>query len=107
MIHKLTSYQFMDYKEVAKRLASCGLTPNMFGAVAKELIYDQRLLNDQQCPEPQSQWQFGFGDGLRWLEQEAMKVSAELQQTDPPGNPYRPGSLEWSCWNVGYRAAKH
>jgi len=84
----------MNYKEVAERLASCGLTPNTFGAVAKELIYDIRLINDRQCPNPESQWQFGFGDGLRWLEQEAMKVSAELQQTDPPSNPYTPGSVE-------------
>jgi hypothetical protein len=97
----------MNYKEVAERLASCGLTPNTFGAVAKELIYSQRLINDQQCPNPESQWQFGFGDGLRWLEQEAMKVSAELQQTHPPSNPYKPGSLEWGCWNEGYRTAKH
>lgn len=96
----------MNYKEVAERLASCGLTPNTFGAVTKELIHNARTLNDQQTPDPESSWQVGFGDALRWLEGEAMKVSAQLSHAEPPQNPERPGSLEWSAWNNGYRAGK-
>ena len=72
----------MNYKETAERLASCGLTPDTLGAVILELIRTPVLLNNQQNPHPDSPWQIGFGDALRFLELEAGKVSAELAQLE-------------------------
>ena len=70
----------MNHKEIAERLASCGLTPDTLGAVIVELIRTPVLLNSQQNPNPESSWLIGFGDALRFLEMEAGKVSAELAQ---------------------------
>ena len=77
----------MNYKETAERLASCGLTTDTLGAVIFELIRTPVLLNSQQNPHPDSPWQIGFGDALRFLELEAGKVSAELAQLDPDHIP--------------------
>ena len=87
VIHKPICNQPMNYKETAERLASCGLTPDTLGAVILELIRTPVLLNSQQNPHPDSPWQIGFGDALRFLELEAGKVSAELAQLDPDHIP--------------------
>ncbi len=80
MIHKHLRLQSVNHKETAERLASCGLTPDTLGAVIAELIRTPAMLNRQQNPAPDSSWQIGFGDALRFLELEAGKVSAELAQ---------------------------
>jgi hypothetical protein len=80
VIHKHLRHQPVNHKEIAERLASCGLTPDTLGAVILELIRTPVLLNGQQNPNPDSPWQIGFGDALRFLELEAGKVSAELAQ---------------------------
>jgi hypothetical protein len=64
----------MNYKETAAMLASCGLTPDTFGAVAEALIYQHRRYDAQRDPE--TSWQVGFSDCLRQLEAEAMQISA-------------------------------
>lgn len=64
----------MNHKEIAEQLASCGLTPDTFGAVANALIYQHRRDNAQRDPE--TPWQVGFSDCLRQLEAEAMQISA-------------------------------
>jgi hypothetical protein len=74
VIHKPISYQPMNHKETAAILASCGLTPSSFGAVANALIYQHRRDNAQRDPE--TPWQVGFSDCLRQLEAEAMQISA-------------------------------
>lgn len=64
----------MNNKEIAEQLASCGLTPDTFGAAANALIYQHRRDNAQRDPE--TPWQVGFSDCLRQLEAEAMQISA-------------------------------
>jgi len=64
----------MIYKETAAMLASCGLTPDTFGAVAKALIYDHRAAHPVDKAE--TTWQTGFADCLRQLERDAMQISA-------------------------------
>jgi len=64
----------MNNKEIAEQLASCGLTPDTFGAAANALIYQHRRDNSQRDPE--TPWQVGFSDCLRQLEAEAMQISA-------------------------------
>ena len=71
----------MNYKETAERLASCGLDQHMLGAAIKELLTNPRM-QQSQCPEPDSPWQIGFSDALRFLESEAMKVSAAMPCND-------------------------
>jgi hypothetical protein len=74
VIHKYLCYQSMNNKEIAEQLASCGLTPDTFGAAANALIYQHRRDNAQRDPE--TPWQVGFSDCLRQLEAEAMQISA-------------------------------
>ena len=64
----------MTYKETAAMLASCGLTLDTFGAVAKALIYDHRAAHPVSKAE--TPWQTGFADCLRQLEHDAMQISA-------------------------------
>ena len=71
----------MNYKETAERLASCGLDEHMLGAVIKELLTHPRM-QQSQYPEPDSPWQTGFSDALRFLESEAIKVSAAMPCND-------------------------
>lgn len=80
MIHKLICHHSVNHKEIAERLASCGLTPDTLGAVILELIRTPAMLDRQQNPNPDTPWRVGFGDALRFLELEAGKVSAELAQ---------------------------
>jgi hypothetical protein len=87
MIHKHFCHPSVNHKEIAKRLASCGLTPDTLGAVILELIRTPAMLDRQQNPRPESPWQIGFGDALRFLELEAGKVSAELAQLDSEDLP--------------------
>jgi hypothetical protein len=81
VIRKPISYQSMNYKETAERLASCGLDEHMLGAVIKELLTHPRM-QQSQYPEPDSPWQTGFSDALRFLESEAIKVSAAMPCND-------------------------
>jgi hypothetical protein len=80
VIHKHFCHLSMNHKEIAERLASCGLTPDTLGAVILELIHTPAMVDRQQNSRPDSPWQIGFGDALRFLELEAGKVSAELAQ---------------------------
>ena len=64
----------MTHKETAAMLASCGLTPDTFGSVAKALIYDHRVAHPVDKAE--TPWQTGFADCLRQLERDAMQISA-------------------------------
>jgi hypothetical protein len=62
------------HKETAKMLASCGLTSDTFGAVAKALIYDHRTAHPMANAE--TPWQIGFADCLAQLSREATQISA-------------------------------
>ena len=64
----------MTYKETAEMLASCGLTPDTFGAVATALIFKHRAAHSVDKAE--TPWQTGFADCLRQLERDAMQISA-------------------------------
>ena len=70
----------MTYKETAEMLASCGLSPDTFGAVAKALIYDHRVAHPVDKAE--TPWQTGFADCLRQLERDAMQISAAWPTDD-------------------------
>jgi hypothetical protein len=75
VIHKHLRRKSVNHKETAEMLASCGLTPDTFGAVAKALIYEHRRAFPVANAE--TPWQIGFADCLAQLEREAMQVSAE------------------------------
>lgn len=62
------------YKETAELLASCGLTLDTFGAVAKALIYDHRTAHP--IANAETPWQIGFADCLAQLAREATQISA-------------------------------
>ena len=64
----------MNHKVTASRLASCGLTPHTFEAVAKALIYDHRANIPHYLAT--TRWQVGFSDCLAQLEREARQISA-------------------------------
>jgi hypothetical protein len=70
----------VNHKELAAMLASCGLTPDTFGAVAEALIYQHRRDNARR--EAETPWQIGFSDCLRQLESEAMQISAAWPTND-------------------------
>jgi hypothetical protein len=74
VIRKHLRRESVNHKETAAMLASCGLTPDTFGAVAKALIYDHRTAHPMANAE--TPWQIGFADCLAQLAREATQISA-------------------------------